>query len=318
MRITTALQNITSLPITQWFIISVWIVINYGVSSPIFWVMLKMWIQSVDVWVINMTPISCSHFLQVFRIVNILMMWNVLVTSSTPCFSVMKTCSNLLWTKERFQAGNEELLYHITRFFECKSEAVVVEYYGTTQRRNKWINVKDTRYKVSQTDMTLKEFDMFERLNDGNICHKLIHSKFLVQLMIRVIWRNPCIRLGHWCRGVPIWCTETNIPIVLTAEYYTTLWGTCKTSKNIFLPNTMLELINYDTHHNRGWLRIGVQSVRFYLWTKAINNRHLHVWMPSGWQVSSQPHSLIHTNSQGALCETMEGQLVGRGGWPGQ
>ena len=55
----------------------------------------------------------------------------------------------------------------MARFFERNIEAVVVEYYGATQRSNKWSNIKDTRYKGSQKEMSGKEFDRFELCNDG-------------------------------------------------------------------------------------------------------------------------------------------------------
>ena len=55
----------------------------------------------------------------------------------------------------------------IARFFEPISEAVFLEDYGTTQRSNKWRNIKDTRDKHSQTDMACKYFDSSEEWNYG-------------------------------------------------------------------------------------------------------------------------------------------------------
>ena len=58
-----------------------------------------------------------------------------------------------LCTNEQFQAGKVELLERMARFFERKSEAAVVEDYGTTQRSNKCSNIKDNRDECSQTEM---------------------------------------------------------------------------------------------------------------------------------------------------------------------
>ena len=61
-----------------------------------------------------------------------------------------------IYTKEKFKSGKEELLDRMASFFELKSEGVVVDNYGAAQRRNKWSKIKDTRYKVSQTEMACK------------------------------------------------------------------------------------------------------------------------------------------------------------------
>ena len=60
------------------------------------------------------------------------------------------------FTKEQFQAGMEAFLDHMAHFFECNIESVVVEYYGTMQRSNKWSNIKDNRYEGSQTELVHK------------------------------------------------------------------------------------------------------------------------------------------------------------------
>ena len=41
----------------------------------------------------------------------------------------------------------------MARLFERNSEEMVVEYYGATQRSNKWSNIKDTRYEGSQIEL---------------------------------------------------------------------------------------------------------------------------------------------------------------------
>ena len=61
-----------------------------------------------------------------------------------------------LCTKEKFQAGKEELLDHMACSFERESDAVVVEDYCATQISNKWSNIKDTRDDGSQTEITCK------------------------------------------------------------------------------------------------------------------------------------------------------------------
>ena len=53
------------------------------------------------------------------------------------------------------------------RFFERKIKAVVVEDYDATQRSNKWNKIKDTRYQGSQTETARKEFNRFDKWNDG-------------------------------------------------------------------------------------------------------------------------------------------------------
>ena len=61
-----------------------------------------------------------------------------------------------LCTKEKFQAGKEELLDHMACSFERDSDAVVVEDYCVTKISNKWGNIKDTRDNGSQTEITCK------------------------------------------------------------------------------------------------------------------------------------------------------------------
>ena len=87
-----------------------------------------------------------------------------------------------LFTQEKLQDGKEELLDSMARFFEYKSEAVVVEYHGVTQRSNKWSKNKDNRDEGSQTDMTCKEFDRFERWNDGKYFPQMKPLKVLAAI----------------------------------------------------------------------------------------------------------------------------------------
>ena len=61
-----------------------------------------------------------------------------------------------IFTKEKIQAGKEELLDRTARLFERNSEAVVVEDDGETQRSNTWSKIKDTRDEGSQTDLVTK------------------------------------------------------------------------------------------------------------------------------------------------------------------
>ena len=61
-----------------------------------------------------------------------------------------------LFIKDNFQAGKEDLLERMARWFEHKSEAVVVKDYGATQGRNKRRNIKDTRDEGSKKDMARK------------------------------------------------------------------------------------------------------------------------------------------------------------------
>ena len=66
-----------------------------------------------------------------------------------------------LCTKEQFKYGKEGLLDRTARLFEQKSEVVVVEDYGVTQRINKRRKIKDNRDEVSQADISHREFDGF-------------------------------------------------------------------------------------------------------------------------------------------------------------
>ena len=49
-----------------------------------------------------------------------------------------------LRTKYQFQDVKEGFLEYMARLFGRNSEAVVVEYYGKTQIRNNWGNIKGT------------------------------------------------------------------------------------------------------------------------------------------------------------------------------
>ena len=83
-----------------------------------------------------------------------------------------------LCTKNNFQSGKKELLDCIERFFENKSEVVVVEDYGEKQIK-KWSNTKDTIDEGSQIEMACKEFDRFELWNDGKYFPQMNTLKLL-------------------------------------------------------------------------------------------------------------------------------------------
>ena len=101
-------------------------------------------------------------------------------------------------------------------------------------------------------------------LNDGimvNFFHKWIQSKCLVKLMMRVSWNKPCIQLGQWHRGVPMWCMEITMPILLAAKVSTTLWYAEKTPRGIHLTYTMLELVISVHASQQRWI-VNCYSVR--------------------------------------------------------
>ena len=104
---------------------------------------------------------SLSAGIQNFQSINDM---KIVDTILNPLFQCDKSMIKVgLCTNEQFQAGKVELLERMARFFERKSEAAVVEDYGATQISNKWRNINYTRDKGSQTEMSCKEFDRFER-----------------------------------------------------------------------------------------------------------------------------------------------------------
>ena len=76
-----------------------------------------------------------------------------------------------------------------------------------------------------------------------NICHKWSHSKCLVKLMMRVSRKNPCIKLVQLHKGVPMWCMERTMPIILNSSGSTKLWNTYHNPGKFFLTYNMVEFV---------------------------------------------------------------------------